>query len=140
MADRTKRVDRNVPVLQRSQNFTNSDASQGDVLKVADSLGYPASHVTIETQGGPLKVVFNVHQTVFKRWSPHDQGFLYGTAGFENLTSGISYMTNTQSGVGVNPAGSVNIEANTTYTLDKDLAISDIQLVTVSGLFDIFVS
>lgn len=140
MANVTKKVDRNVPVLARSQSFTNADAAQGDVLKVADSLGYPASHVTIETQGGSLKVVFNVWQTTYKKWSRHDQGFMYGTEGFWNLTSGVSYMTNTLSGVGANPPGAVTVEANTTYSMDRELAVNDIQLVSVSGLFDIFVS
>lgn len=140
MADITKKVDRNVPVFQRSQNFTNADAGEGDILKVADSLGYPASHLTIETQGGSVKVLFNVWQTVFRVWHRSDAGFMYGTQGFPNTTSGTSYMTNTTSGVGANPPGSVTVEANTTYTMDKELAVSDIQLVSTSGLFDIFVS
>ncbi len=140
MANVTKKVDRNVPVLQRSTNFTHEDAATGDVLKVADSLGYPASHLTIETQGGPLKILFNVWQQVFKRWSPSDAGFMYGTEGFPNLTSGVNYMTNTASGLGANPRGAVTVEANTTYTMDRDLAVSDIQIVMSSGQFDIFVS
>ncbi len=140
MSDVIKAVNRAVPVLQRSQNFTNADAAQGDVLKVADSLGYPASHVTIEATGGALKVCFNVWQTVFNNYGDQSRGYLYGTDHLPNVTSGHSFMINTQSGVGANPAGAVTIEAGETYTIDRVLAVSDIQLVIVSGNFDVWVA
>lgn len=140
MADIVKKVDRNVPVLARSQRFTNADASTGDVLMVADSLGYPASHITIEVTTGPIRVKFNVWQTVFQKWRSTDQGFMYGTEGFVNTTSGHRYMTNTASGLGANPQGAVDIEAGQTFSLDRELAVSDIQIVMASGQWDCFVS
>ena len=135
MTDRVKKADRGIPVLQRSQNFTNADAVAGDVLMVADSLGYPASHVVIEASNGPLKVRFNVYQTIYPA-RPHDELW---RSDLPNISSGV--LLNTSSGVLTNTDRAfVNIEGGTTYTLSKVLAVSDIQLDTISGNFDIFVA
>lgn len=136
MTDITKKVNRAIPVLQRAQNFTNADSNTaGDVLMVADSLGYPASHVVIEASNGPLKVRFNVYQTIYPR-RPYDELL---RDDLPNISSGV--LTNTFSGlVSNNSAGVVNVEGGTTFILDKALAVSDIMLITVSGNYDILVS
>jgi hypothetical protein len=135
MVDRVKKVDRGIPVLQRSQNFTNADANQGDVLMVHDSLGYPASHVIIEASNGPVKVRFNVYQTIYPR-RPYDQLLRND---LPNISSGV--LLNTSSGNLTNSSiGVVNVETGTTYTMNRLIAVSDIQLDTVSGNFDIFVA
>jgi hypothetical protein len=135
MTDRVKKANRGIPVLQRSQNFTNADASAGDVLMVADSLGYPASHVVIEAQNGAIKVRFNVYQTIYPQ-RPYD---MLLRDDLPNISSGV--LLNTASGVTTSTDRAyVNVEGGTTYTLDKMLAVSDIQLDVVSGNFDIFVA
>lgn len=135
MTDIVKKANRGIPVLQRSQNFTNADAVEGDVLMVHDSLGYPASHVVIEASNGPLKVRFNVYQTLYPN-RPYD-ALLRND--LPNISSGV--LLNTSSGVLTNTDRAfVNIEAGTTYTMDRMLAVSDIQLDTISGNFDIFVA
>lgn len=135
MTDIYKKVDRGIPVLQRSQNFTNADAVQGDVLMVHDSLGYPASHVTIEASNGPVKIRFNVYQTIYPR-RPLDQLL---RDDLPNISSGV--LLNTSSGnLTNNTGGVINVEAGTTYTLNRALAVSNIQLDTISGNFDIFVA
>lgn len=138
MTDITKKVDRSIPVLQRTQNFTNADSNTpGDVLMVHDSLGYPASHVTIECSNGPMQVRFNVYQTIYPR-RPYDQLL---RDDLPNISSGI--LLNTSSGTNSLTDSSkalVTVEAGTTYTLSKELAVADIMIVTVSGNYDIFVS
>ena len=135
MTDITKKANRGIPVLQRSQNFTNADASQGDILMVHDSLGYPASHVVIEASNGPIKVRFNVYQTLYPN-RPLDALL---RDDLPNISSGV--LLNTSSGVLTNTDRAfINVEAGTTYTLSKVLAVSDIQLDVVSGNFDIFVA
>lgn len=135
MTDIVKKASRSLPPLQRSQNFTNADAVAGDVLMVEDSLGYPASHIVIEASNGPIKIRFNVYQTIYPQ-RPYDALL---RDDLPNISSGV--LLNTSSGVLTNTDRAfVNVEGGTTYTLDKMLAVKDIQLDTISGNFDIFVA
>lgn len=130
MSDITKWVSRGIPSAYRSQNFVNADAVQGDIILVKDSLGRPARNVIIECEKGPTRVRFNVYQKVYQ-YRPDVDG-LMNTSHLYNVASGVSYIDTTMA--------FVDVEAGSIFTIDKTLAVSDIQLVTVSGDFDIFVS
>lgn len=129
MGDVVKKVDRIVLPTSRTQNFTQADASQGDILLVKDSLGHAASHVTVEAFS-LLQLRFNVYHKVFPKRKTSTG--LPGTYHLDNLTSGMDIIDTT--------GALVTVEAGTTYELDNEFPINDIELVTVSGLFDIFVS
>lgn len=130
MSQIKKKVNRLIPVRQRSQIFTNADATQGDIILVKDSLGKTAATIQIEADA-LMQVRFNVLHTMYP---PRDQsrGWMLGTDPGIFVASGIE-VTDTS----MDP---VTIAANETFTLDHDLSVNDIQLVTVSGVFEIFVS
>ena len=132
MSDIIKKVDRGVPSAQRTQNFTEVDATaDGDILKIEESLGRVAMHVVIENKtGGPLTVKFNVIRTVFPNRTKEDYDNPYPEM-YKNLALGQVVEDTT--------GALVTINAGDTFELDNDLPVKDIKLVTVSTTFDIFV-
>ena len=56
------------------QQFTDSDASAGDVILVDQSIGKTASTVVIEPKGGDMTIVFNPYELVFKKRDPVTEG------------------------------------------------------------------
>jgi len=116
--------------MKRTQNFTNSDASEGDVLMIETSLGYPAQYLTVEADN-TFQFRINVYNTIYPPRGPGDG--LPETYGMPNLARGVTYQS---SGMAL-----ITVEPGTVYTLEKELPISDIELVTASGVaFDIYVS
>ena len=130
MSERTKRVDRNLPSPYRSVNFTNADAVEGDILLIKESLGRPALNCTIECGGFDMEVRFNVKRTIYPP-VPIREGRVFGDH-LPYLVSGEDYLDTT--------VASISIEAGTVYEWETGPAIQDIELVTVSGNFDIFLS
>jgi len=66
MAKISKPVDRLVPSQERSQVFTNADATSGDILDILNTLGRAARLVRIETAGSSdLAIRRNVIQTIY---------------------------------------------------------------------------
>jgi hypothetical protein len=130
MSKITKKVNRAIPVTQRSQVFTQVDATTGDILMVQDSLGKPARSVQIQA-GATMNVRFNVVQTVFPPRDTGMGGFPYGDLS-KNTAAGVEVIDDS--------ARVLTIGASETFTLDNDLAVQDIQLVAVSGTFEIFVA
>lgn len=127
MADIKKPIDYNVSPNERYQVFTKADATTGDVLKVNDSLGFPASYVSIAAQGGAMAVRFNVYRRIYQL-RPDD--------GIH-----MNHVQNTSSGFTIKEAtASYSIESNTTFELSNKMPISDIELIVVSGNYKIFVS
>jgi predicted hydrocarbon binding protein len=130
MSDITKKVHRLVPINERSQTFTQADASAGDVIMVKDSLGRPARKVLIEA-GDTMSVRFNVYQNIFPLREHWMDDFGAWNPGQRNLALG--------SRVKDNEGVSISIEADGTLELDKDIPVSDIELLTVSGEFTVTV-
>ena len=132
MSDIIKKVDRGVPSAQRTQNFTEVDATaDGDILKIEESLGRVAMHVVIENKtGGAMTVKFNVIRTVFPNRTKEDYDNPYPEM-YKNLALGQVVEDTT--------GALVTINAGDTFELDNDLPVKDIKLVTVSTTFDIFV-
>lgn len=130
MADITKKVDRGIFPTSRTQNFTEADAGAGDVLMVEQSLGHVARHVVIETDA-LLELRLNVYRKAYPRRAPFGDG----------LTD-IDHLPNVAAGVDItdDTGALISIEGGTTYELDNDVPVRDIQLLAVSGNFDIFVS
>jgi hypothetical protein len=130
VTDITKKVNRGVPVNQRSVRFTETDAVTGDVLLVKDSLSKSASHVTIESEADGLRVRLNVYHTVFPLRQVGD-GLDADNMGFQgpNLALGQVYQDDTNA--------MFVIDQNETLTFDDDLPIDDIELITISGDFTI---
>jgi hypothetical protein len=131
MADITKKVDRSVAPTMRSQTFTNSDADEGDVILVEDSLGHKASHVSIEATD-TMVVRFNVYRKIFAKRTNVD-GLWDGNS--LNLTRGGRIKSDLDA-----TEATVEIASGSSFELDEDLPVADIELVTVSGVFEIFVS
>jgi len=136
MSDITKKVQRlpTPPYYQagQPQTFTSADAHQGDVLKVADSLGHPASYAQIQAIGGAMAIRFNVEHTMFiANYQTTPDSINSQLSDHYNLTSGLLVTTDN--------AWTYQINSGTTFTLDKRFPVSDIELTTVSGTFNIFV-
>lgn len=132
MPNITKLVDKNKPALQRSQVFTQADATAGDIVLVHNSLGKAARVCIIEAVGA-MTVRFNVQRTVYPERTQADGLVIPGvTAGVPNLAKGVSVVDES--------SAVVTIAANSTFTLDNDLPVSDIQIVSAGGNFEIFVA
>lgn len=128
MAKVTKKIGKHIEI--KSQNFSNLDASEGDVLMVKDSLGKPASFARFVTKNGALKVRFNVYQTIF----PHRPADGLHAEYAYNMMSGQEYKLDE------NEAAEFTIETDTAYELNKAFPIKDVELVTVSGTWDLLVA
>ena len=130
MSNITKFVDRGISPTARSQVFTQADATTGDILLVADSLGRPASTLQLSSVGG-MTIRMNVLRTVFP---PAPMNGLQSPGQFEglNLKLGVSVEDTSQT--------VQTIAANGTFTLDKAIPISDIKIVSVTGNFNIYVA
>jgi hypothetical protein len=131
MANVTKKVDQNIYVTQRTQNFTQANASAGDIIKVYDSLGKPGRIVTIEAVGA-MTVRFNVLRTIYPVRSPDALTLPNVTPEYPNLTAGVEIEDST--------GALITIGAGETFTLDNDIPVYDIKIVSAAGNFDIFVA
>ena len=127
MADITKLVNRIIPPNERTQAFSQVDASEGDVLLVRSSLGRPAKKVLIETTA-TLAVRFNVYHKVYPRRDGRD---LMDTDHLNNLALGGTIKDST--------GALITLEADETFEMDGSYPVEDIELVAVSGNFVITV-
>lgn len=128
MAKVVKRVDRGIAATQSSQVFTQADAGAGDIILVQDSLYKPAQVVHIESVGG-MTVRFNVLRTVYPAW-PEAGGAIQNPR--LDLANGQEVEDTSQA--------VLTIAANETFSLDHDIAVSDIKIVSVAGNFEIYVA
>jgi hypothetical protein len=129
MANITKKVDRGIPSGERSQNFTQVDINPGDIIKVQDSLGKVATHVVVEATAA-MTIRFNVQRTIFPERTHTEYDSLY-PGQYQNLALGQIIEDET--------GALVSLAAGESFTLDNDLAIKDIKVVTAAGAFNIFV-
>jgi hypothetical protein len=118
-----KKVDRNIPVTERTQEFTGADCAEGDVLMVKESLGKHASSARLRTIGGSAKIRFNVYQTVFSS-RPADS---LHAQHLPNVQTAQEYKISEPS------IGDLIIEANTVYEIDRRFPIKDVEIITMSG-------
>src|SRR3989304_7424686 len=128
MAKVIKRVDRGVAETQRSQVFTQADAGAGAIILVQYSLYKPAQVIHVESDGG-MTVKFNVLRMVYPAW-PEAGGAIQNPR--MDLANGQEVEDESMA--------VVTIGAGETFSLDHDLAVSDIKIVTVTGDFEIFVA
>ena len=130
MANITKKVDRGVPPGERSQSFTQADIDdEGDILKIQDSLGKAATHVVIAATAA-MTVRFNVQRTIFPEKTHAEYDCLY-PGQYQNLAAGVDVEDDT--------GALVSLVAGESFTLDNDLSIKDIKIVSADGAFSIFV-
>ncbi len=129
MADIIKKVDRGISSDQRTQNFTNTDANPGDILKIQDSVGRVAKHIVIEAAAA-MTVRFNVIRTIYPNRTKEDYDCLYPEM-YKNLALGQTVEDTT--------GALVSIGAGETFELDNDLPVKDIKIESAAGAFDIFV-
>ena len=129
MANVTKKVDRGVPPGERSQSFTQAEVNAADIIKVQDSLGKAARHVVIEAAAA-MTVRFNVQRTIFPKKTHAEYDCLY-PGQYENLAAGVDVEDET--------GALISLAAGESFTLDNDLPVKDIKVVTASGNFTIFV-
>lgn len=126
MADITKKVDRGIPPTTRTQNFTQNDAVEGDILMIRESLGRPARKVLIEADAD-MAVRFNVYRKIYPFRDGRD---LTNTDHLPLLLSGVQIQSD--------EGALISLASDETFEMES-LPISDIELVTISGSFDILV-
>ena len=135
MSDIVKKVNRGQDLPYKTvgpQSFTQNDAKQGDILKVKDSLGKAAGFIKIKAQGGGMSVRFNVNRTVYQyRYNESPDSINSQLTGNINTASGFDYVDQTQTPIWV--------DKDTALTFDHEFPVSDIELTTVSGAFEIIV-
>jgi hypothetical protein len=131
MSDITKKVSHAVPSQQRTQNFADEDATQGDILLIKDSLGRPAHYALVEALTGAMELRFNVYHTIYPRRLIENEGGLMHTDHLPFVASGHQIKDNTQ--------GSIDIQNGEAIEF-MTFPISDIELVVASGHFNIFVA
>ena len=129
MSNIIKKVDPIIPPNMRQQTFTQADATQDDIILVDESIGHPASQVLIESEDDALQVRFNVRHLVCPQRAGND---LMYTSHLPNLALGEVIVDETNA--------VIDVVSGTSYALDRDFPVRDIQLVTVSGVFGITVS
>ena len=128
MADIVNRVNRGNPPMARSVLFTQADAGAGDVLMVRDSLGRAGVKLSIVATAA-LSIRTNVYFKVYPR-RPNDT-IVDGSA-LPNMALGLRAMDTS--------GPIIALDAGETFELDNDIVISDIELVSVAGAFEIFIT
>jgi hypothetical protein len=132
MAQITKKVDMNVYPTQRSQTFTQADAGAGDIILVQTSLGKPARILSIEA-ASTMTIRLNVLRTVYPARTQADGLVLPGVSPeLPNLTKGVEVEDVT--------GALVTISANETFTLDNDMPVYDVKIVSAAGNYEMFVA
>ena len=128
MADVVKQVNRTVPIQGRNQSFTEADADAGDVILIEESLGRSAKVMTVESAGG-MQIRVNVYHVVAP---PRIGNDLMYTEGMPNLAFAERVKDSSMALITIDP--------DETFVLDDGLIIRDVELVTVSGVFEILVT
>jgi hypothetical protein len=129
MADITKKVDRGVPANERTVIFTQADGGAGDVFLVKASVYKPATRVIIEAAAA-MTFRFNVYQEraplrqVSDGLGADEQGW-----GGPNISRLVTIKDDT--------GALFSLGAGETLELDDDMPVSDIEIVTASGIFEI---
>lgn len=128
MAKITKLVDRIVPAGERSQVFTDGDASSGDILDFKASLGKHAKSIRIETTGSSdLSIRRNVCHTIY---APRTEGIFDGQLHGANINtaSGVQYID-----------GSIASEAVGPNSQDITGPVKDLEVTWTTGNWTIVV-
>ncbi len=133
MADVIKKVDRGIAPTERTQNFTQADASAGDLILVQDSLGKPAKTMIIDAVAA-MSVRFNVRRTIFPP-PPFSDGITDG-----GLATQREFNLSDPRVVEDDTGALVTIGAGESFSLDNDIPVRDIKVVSAAGSFDIFVA
>jgi hypothetical protein len=126
VADKKILVDRAIPPNERTVRFDQTSASAGDVLMVDESLGRPGADLLVDTDA-ELTFRINVYHTLYTR----------RTNDFFMMTD---HMDNVGSGVRMKSDSNALIELEASETLSHQGPIKDIELVTVSGNWDMLIS
>ena len=126
MATITKR-NRDLPVNTRMQRWdTAVDANdsgtsilEGDIFDVETSLGYPAKYVSISVpnSGTSVAVRFNPTYTIYPPRPAGEMGLVPNP--YVYVASGVTFSGNSPS---------ITIDANTTYTMDRELVVKAIEV------------
>lgn len=125
MASIIKRVDRGLPVRRLQHWDSQVDGiAMGDIIEVEQSLGHPAHRVSITMAGNSGSFRINPRVVVFHR-RPKGEDGNYLSDWYDAVSSGFSYLDTSQTPVLV-PAG-------TSYLLDDDLPVREIELVHSGG-------
>ena len=74
---------------------------------------------------------FNVYHTMFPLRELLEDDFNQFNLGVVNLTSGIRFLDET--------VALIPLAGGSTFELDNDMPVSDMELVTVSGVFEVIV-
>ena len=109
MAKVSKPVDKLVPATERTQVFTNLDASSGDILDIIASLHRPAKKITIETAASSdLTVRTNVVSVIYPlREHGENSSFLQSgplTGANVNLAQGVEKIDGSMAQIDANPS------------------------------------
>ena len=128
MTDVVKHVDRGVPPTERMLTFTQADGGTGDVFMVSESLGGPATRVSIDATAA-ITVRFNVYRNIYPKRLGND---LMHTDHLPNLALGER--------VKDNEAAEVVLGIGETFNNDGEFPVRDVEVVSAAGDFEIFLS
>jgi len=143
MANITKAVAKNIPGAQRYQVWQSSENADdatsiaaGDVFRIKDSLGKTAKTITFQITGASdLSIRLNSRQTIYPRqYSGPESPFMNGDF-YDNMAQGVEVLNYSSDAIII--GGTATLD----WTWNKEIAISDIEIVTWStGTFQLIVS
>ena len=135
MADFVKDVTDSLAPSQRYISVTESDVSDGDVIRVYDSLGRHADTITIEADASSdLKIRINSRvKRQARRQYPSEHPFGWARNGEKNLTEEVEYQTNVDQIEVGNTTSAVQFALN-------DIPITDVEVSYSAGTFTILLS
>lgn len=129
MASVSKIVDQRIHPVRRYQSFTQADFSAGDICQIETSLGKPAKYVHIETDlNASLVIRLNSQFASFNQRDPRLNANLQPN----DISSEQTVTDDTQR--------TITISGNEVWELENIMPVGDIQLVSFSGTFTIFVA
>lgn len=141
MANITKPINRGIPPGMRTLTFnTATDANDNgtsiianDIFKIEDSLGYPARHINIQVanSGTAVGIRFNPTVTVYPGRPSNEFGNPYSST-YPMLASGNSFLDTSQ-----NP---IPIGTGTSYNIDREVLVKEVQITTLGTSFTIIAS
>jgi len=125
-------ISRNIKPRNEYQVWLTADLSVGDVLGVEETLGHPASYVTIEAIGGEVSVRFNVVQKIYKTQEGLGNGPAFPNAAF--------YTSAWLMGEKQVAKPLVMILEGDVYSLRNETNVRDIEIVSLAPITRITVS
>lgn len=135
MADVVFTIDRGIPSGQRYIVVTQADLSNGDIVRIIESIGRSADTVTVEADAGSdLEIVLNAKRDVAKRRQyPEEHPAFWSEYSFINVNDVTEHDTGLDRIV-IGDSG-----AAVTFVID-DVLVNNLQVFFTTGDFSLLFS